>query len=142
MVQSVRYEKSCGIIVVNNNKILLLHYPSGHWDFPKGHVDGSETEQETAQRELFEETAIEEFNFIDGFREATQYNYRRSRHLYQKKVVYFLGTTSIDSIQLSSEHQGFGWFAWRDAHQQITFENSKTILHAAERFWNSDACSA
>lgn len=134
MTASIRYEKSCGIIVLNGNNILLLHYPSGHWDFPKGHVDGAETEKETAKRELSEETGITNFKFIQGFREFTQYNYRRQRHLYQKKVVYFLGETQTLEIHLSSEHQGFGWFKWEDAFTQITFDNSKIILKAAENF--------
>ena len=67
MIRAVKYEKSCGIVVLNNNKILLLHYPSGHWDFPKGHVDGNETEQETAVRELVEETAIDDIHLVRGF---------------------------------------------------------------------------
>ena len=135
MIKSVRYEKSCGIIVVNNGKILLLHYPSGHWDFPKGHVDGDETEHETALRELQEETAIDTIDYINGFRHSTSYNYRRGKHLYQKKVVYFLANTHIFDITLSEEHQGYGWFKWEEAKSQITFDNSKTILDAAEKFW-------
>ena len=138
MIKSVRYEKSCGIVVVNNNKILLLHYPSGHWDFPKGHVDGDETEQETALRELEEETAIQAINYIDGFRHTASYNYRRGKHLYQKKVVYFLADTTVSAITLSEEHQGFGWFPWEEAKQQITFDNSKNILDAAQKFWSNE----
>ena len=52
-------EKSCGLVVFNKNKILLLKYSNneeqgegGHWDFPKGHVEPNETEIETALREL------------------------------------------------------------------------------------------
>src|SRR3989344_321242 len=37
---------------------LLLHYPSGHFDFPKGHVEAGETEEMTLRRETDEETGI------------------------------------------------------------------------------------
>lgn len=134
MTRAVRYEKSCGIIIINNGSILLLHYPSGHWDFPKGHVDGDETEEQTASRELFEETSIKDFQFISGFRHSTNYHYRRSKHIYQKKVVYFLATTDQSRVVISEEHQGYGWFGWDQAEDQITFDNSRTILEAAKTF--------
>lgn len=57
------HEKSCGAIVYQihrNIEILLIkHVNSGHWSFPKGHVEGTETEVETAKREIKEETAID-----------------------------------------------------------------------------------
>ena len=58
------HEKSCGAIVYRkshgNTEILLIkHVNSGHWSFPKGHVEGNETELETAQREIKEETGID-----------------------------------------------------------------------------------
>ena len=51
------HEKSCGAIVYRkyhgNTEILLIkHINSGHWSFPKGHVEGDETEEETAKREI------------------------------------------------------------------------------------------
>ena len=44
-------EKSCGAIVYRkfhgNTEILLIrHIKSGYWSFPKGHVEGDETEEE------------------------------------------------------------------------------------------------
>ena len=32
-------ETSCGVVLVNLGSILLLQYPQGHWDLPKGHVE-------------------------------------------------------------------------------------------------------
>ena len=49
-------EKSSGILIFNktNEKYLILHYTSGHYDFAKGHIEGEETEKEAALRELEE----------------------------------------------------------------------------------------
>ena len=134
MARAIKYEKSCGIILINQDKILLLHYPSGHWDFPKGHVDGDEKEEDTAKRELFEETGIKEVIFIDGFRYATSYHYRRGRHIYHKKVVYFLGKTTIEAVTISHEHQGHRWCSWQECKETLTFINSQLILSEAEKF--------
>ncbi len=53
-------ETSCGIVLINYGTILLLQYPQGHWDFPKGHVEESDDDHHaTARRELGEETGID-----------------------------------------------------------------------------------
>ena len=48
-------ETSSGVVLFRkeNDKILflLLHYPSGHWDFVKGKMEEGETPHETAIRE-------------------------------------------------------------------------------------------
>ena len=49
----MQHEKSCGAIVYRkshgNTEILLIkHINSGHWSFPKGHMEAGETEIETA----------------------------------------------------------------------------------------------
>ena len=85
------HEKSCGAIVYRkshgNTEILLIkHVNSGHWSFPKGHVEGNETELETAQREIMEETGIDVI-LDPTFRETVSYSPKKDTN---KVVVYFL----------------------------------------------------
>jgi len=54
--------KKCGIILYNEDTrcyLLVLGMKSQKWGFPKGHMERGETEQETALRELKEETGID-----------------------------------------------------------------------------------
>lgn len=73
----MQHEKSCGAIVYRkshgNTEILLIkHINSGHWSFPKGHMEAGETEIETAIREIKEETSVDVM--IDPtFRETVSY---------------------------------------------------------------------
>lgn len=89
-------KKSCGGIVYRkfhgNTEILLIkHIKSGYWSFPKGHVENSETEEETAKREIKEETGIDVY--IDsGFRETVTYSPRKDA---KKEVVYFVAVQKI-----------------------------------------------
>ena len=92
-------ETSSGVVLFRkeNDKILflLLHYPSGHWDFVKGKMEEGETPHETAIRETQEETGITDVEFLDNFEEWIQYNFQYQGELVQKKVVFFLQTSLL-----------------------------------------------
>ncbi len=131
-------EKSCGILLfrVKDGTILylLLYYPSGHWDLPKGHVEKGESEHETAARELLEETGIADISFIKGFREEISYEYKRTKKLSNKQVVFFLAKTQLEDIKLSHEHKGFKWLPYGPAFNKLTFDNAKNLLKKAKKF--------
>lgn len=131
-------EKSCGIIVFHEDeeerKYLLLHYPSGHWDFPKGHIEEGETEKETAARELLEETGIADIEFVEGFRETIDYIYRQKGELSNKLVVYFLAKTNLQKVKMSHEHKDFTWLPYEAAFNRVTFDNAKNLLKKAKEF--------
>ena len=113
---------------------LLLHYPGGHFDFPKGHVEKDETERETALRELKEETGIEKITWIEGYREKIHYIYRRTENLMSKDVIFFLARTRQKKIKLSFEHKGSVWLPYKEAHEKLTFKTAKDLLKKAEKF--------
>ena len=132
-------EKSCGTIIFRKNEgekleFLLLHYASGHWDFPKGHVENEETEEATAIRELEEETGITKARIIPGFRAGIQYYYKKQKQTVSKEVFFFLLETKEKKVKLSKEHTGFKWLEKEEAMAQITFANSKEILQKALEF--------
>ena len=131
-------EKSCGIVLLNSNKVLLLQHPdtttSGHWDFPKGHIEKGEDEIQTALRELKEETSIDNVKIIGDFNHLISYNLLRGKKTILKEVVFFLGITNQEKVSISSEHQNFVWLEYEDAMKKVTFDNAKKILAKANNF--------
>lgn len=133
MVTYMTYEKSCGAIVYRkhhgNTEILLIkHINSGHWSFPKGHVEQGENEMETALREVREETGID--IMIDpSFRETVTYFPRKDT---QKIVVYFIGKAK--NHEYTPQEEEISEIRWVDighAVQLLTYENDKTIVNRA-----------
>ena len=134
-------EKSAGIVMFRNNssknEFLLLNYPQGHWDFVKGKVEQNETPHETAIRETGEETGITNIEFIDGFEESVEYDFRFKRENIHKKVIFFLAKTDEKNIRLSHEHNDYLWLEYNDALKKTTFENAKNVLTKANEFLSS-----
>ncbi len=131
----MKREKSCGVVVFHRGKdieYLLLHYPSGHWDFPKGHVEEGEEEEDTARRETKEETGLD-VDIIPGFRKRISYFYKH-KELIVKDVIFFLAESRIKEVKLSFEHKGFKWLPFGDAMKLITYKNSKDVLEKANGF--------
>ena len=96
-------EVSAGAIIFrkegNLNYYLLLHYTSGHWEFPKGHIEKGENEIETVKREIAEETGLKDIKIIDGFKERIKYFFKNNYNLEgeEKKkyvgIINFLGAS-------------------------------------------------
>ena len=147
----VTFEKSVGAVIFRQNEMgekefLLLHYPSGHWDFPKGHVEKNETEEETLRREVEEETGIKELEVIKGFRKSVFYFYRakgqerekrlasgRSLNIF-KRVVFYLARTDQKEVEISFEHTNYQWLSPSEALKKITFLAPRKILEKAQNF--------
>ena len=130
-------ERSAGAVVYRNSKhgrLFLLLQNGGRWDFPKGGVEKGESELQTVVREVEEETGVKDLKILPGFRKVIEYFYRRDGKNIHKQVVYVLGTTKEEQVKISFEHQGFGWFPYREAVERASYENSKITLKEAEEF--------
>ena len=121
----MKYEKSCGAIVIEDEKVLLVKHNAGHWDFPKGHVEEGETEFETAIREVKEETNID-IKIEKENRYISEYSPKED---VMKTVIYFLGEKigGEDKPQIE-EVSDVEWVDVNKAVERITHQRSKEIM--------------
>ena len=118
---------------------LLLQYPQGHWDLPKGHVEHIDDNfQSTAARELAEETGIREIEFVPGFETKTEYSFRYKGKRTRKQVYWYLATTDEITVKLSIEHRDYMWLDWSSALDLATHSETKSVISEAKVF--ADAC--
>jgi len=129
-------ETSAGMVLFRkeDSKILflLLHYPSGHWDFIKGKMEDGESTHETAIREAKEETGIIDITFLENFEEWINYDFQYQGELVHKKVVFFLAETKTKEVMISHEHLDFTWMDYNTSMEKTTFDNAKTVLTRAQ----------
>ncbi len=129
-------ETSAGIVLFRkeDSKILflLLHYPSGHWDFVKGKMETGESPHETAVRETGEETGITDIVFLENFEEWIKYDFQYQGELVHKKVVFFLAETKTKEVKISHEHLNYTWMDYNTSMEKTTFDNAKTVLTRAQ----------
>jgi 8-oxo-dGTP pyrophosphatase MutT (NUDIX family) len=127
-------ETSCGVVLVNYGTVLLLQYPQGHWDFPKGHVEeDDEDHHATARRELAEETGIDRIDFVEGFVQKSEYSYRHRGKKKDKQVIWYLAQTDQLTVKLSHEHRGYMWLDWDMAEQQLSHQETQAVLRQARQ---------
>ena len=128
-------ETSCGVVLVNYGTVLLLQYPQGHWDLPKGHVEGDDADRHsTMRRELEEETGIADVALLDGFEQRTEYSFRHKGKRKEKQVYWYIAETDVIEVQLSHEHRGYLWLDWDQALDTITHDETRAVVRAAQRF--------
>lgn len=137
-------EKSAGAIIFRREKdsiyYLLLRYQSqakkglDYWGFPKGHIEGNETEKETVIREVEEETGIKDLSFVNDFRYFINYKFRKEGKPVFKTVTFFIAETFTKEVNVSFEHIGYEWIKYNQAIKELNFPNDIAMLKKANRF--------
>lgn len=117
-------EKSCGTIIFNQNKVLIVKQISGVYGFPKGHILGDESEIETAIRETREEVGIM-VDIIPNFKFSISY---LVRDIGVKEVVYFLAHCDNTNIRIQEDELVSAmWIDVDKVYDILTYDNLKQM---------------
>ena len=114
---------SAGILLFRETpeKSFLLLKSKKRWDVPKGHVERGESEQETALRELREETGIlaDQVTLDPAFRFQVQAQFKAAYlggQFVDKTYVVFMGFLDQPVEIKLTEHDMYQWFPWNPPH--------------------------
>ena len=128
----MKKEKSCGAVVCrkgeNGLEILLIqHKNGGHCAFPKGHVEKKETEEETALREIKEETGLK-VALDTAFRKMVTYSPKPG---VMKDVIYFAAKAKKDGARPQPEEVlELCWKSPEEALEAVTYDTDRQVLQA------------
>ena len=130
------FRKSCGVIPFRLNgskkEYLILLQKGGSWSFPKGHMEAGETEEQTALRELYEETGLHA-ELIPGQKVVSEYAIAPYT---KKQVVLFAGEVTGTVTEQKTEVSCHKWVSAAQLHAYLHPETCAAcadILEGAEQ---------
>ncbi len=136
-------EKSAGAVVIHKGKqieYLLLLYPGlaskhkSYWDFPKGHIEKGESEQDTIIREIKEETGLVGLKIFPEFRKSIKYYFQKEGKTIFKTVAFYLAESKTKNVTISPEHLDYIWLSYRQALDAMKHINAKRVLKRANGY--------
>ena len=126
---------SCGGVVIYRGKILLL-YKNYHnkyegWVLPKGTVEEGEEHEQTALREVKEETGADAT--IIRYIGKSRYTFNTASDLVEKDVYRYLmqGQSYYSKPQKEEFFTDSGFYKYHEAYHLLKYSNEKQILEKA-----------
>ena len=130
------YEHSCGAVVFRQIKgeyrfLLIKNRRSTHWGFPKGHMEKGETREETAIREVLEETGVH-IHIYEGF--CSESEYRIGAKIEKRVEVFLASTEDTQTVIQKEEIEDYIWLRYPEAYEMLKFDNDKEILSSVKEY--------
>lgn len=128
----MKQEHSCGIVPLKKEGteiyvLLIVHKGGRHWGFPKGHKDPGESDLQTAERELKEETGLVVSQWLSKKPYIETYTFYKFHQKIYKKVSYFPAFVEGDLILQLDEIIDSRWILIEKAREYLTFKEAKEI---------------
>jgi len=128
-MRAIRYQAAGGV-VIDADRVLVLRRPGrDEIRLPKGHIEKGEPAQETALREVAEESGYADLCVLaDLGHQTVEFNYK-GNHIIRDEHYYSMCLRSSRRIERETQELQFipVWMGWEEALSNITFK--------AEREW-------
>lgn len=132
--EAVRETTAGGIIFRHNPKtdkleILLIQDARNRWTIPKGHVEPNEEPKQTAEREIREETGLQEMKMYNWLGKVN-FRYRRSHTLVLMTMHIYLvkGEGQTDRLHPEDWLNDIKWFPAMEAVDKIEYEDIGKLM--------------
>ncbi len=130
------YERSCGAVVFRfiaggYRYLLIKNKRSANWGFPKGHIERGETNEQTAIREVLEETGIN-IEILPDF--LIKSDYTIHDRIEKSVVIYLARTNDKQTVIQKEEIEDYVWLDFDKAMKTLRFANDRNVLKSAREY--------
>jgi len=130
--EKIPLNKAGGGLVYNKKKEVLFIFRNGKWDLPKGGIEKGEEIEETAIREVEEETGVDGLKITKKLQKTYHVFIRNGK--YKLKIVHwFEMETDFEGTPLPQEDEGIEKVAWLNPEEiqealKNSYENIKLLF--------------
>jgi 8-oxo-dGTP pyrophosphatase MutT (NUDIX family) len=124
--------KAGGGLVYNSNGEVLFIFRNGKWDLPKGGTEKGEEIEETAMREVEEETGVSGLKIVEKLQKT--YHIFKRNGVYRLKITHWFSMkTNFYGIPKGQLEEGIEQVAWLNSTQikealTNSYENIKLLF--------------
>ena len=145
-IQEVVHETTAGGVIFRHDsqtgklEILLIQDAKDRWTIPKGHVEPNEEPKQTAEREIREETGLQEMKVFNWLGKVS-FRYRRGQTLVLMTMHIYLVQALGDTNKLNPEDwlNDITWFPSSVAIDKIAYDDiGKLILLGMKKIRESN----
>jgi ADP-ribose pyrophosphatase YjhB (NUDIX family) len=144
IIDEVVHETTSGGVVFRRTKegkveILLIQDAKNRWTIPKGHVEEGEEPRQTAEREIREETGLQEMRVMDWLGKVN-FRYRRNHTLVLMTMHIYLveGKGATHKLQGEDWLNDIKWLPSAEAVDKIAYDDiGKLILVGMKKIRNA-----
>jgi ADP-ribose pyrophosphatase YjhB (NUDIX family) len=138
-----RVETSSGGVVFRRTDeqidFLLIRDPYDNWGLPKGHIEGGETPEQTALREVEEETGLRELSMVAQLPTIDWYFRDRGKLVHKFCHFFLVECVAGDPVpQLDEGITACMWHAPEEAIRTISYSNARDVVRAAADWLRQD----
>lgn len=125
-------EISAGGVVMNDKEVLVLRKFRGDWVLPKGRIEKGEELEETALREVREESGLE--CEIDSYIGFVKYNYKKPGGELVHKTVHYYSMLETGGKLKPQREEGFSnstFMPWKKAVKLLRHDSERNMVRQA-----------
>ncbi len=116
----------------NEPKVLVTqHSKHKGWDFPKGHREIYESEEQTAVREVEEETGVKA-EIIERVGETRYFYYEDKEKVFKTVVFFLMKYVGRGEASTAFEVSDMKWLPIDEVEDQLTFKDTKKLWGQAK----------
>ncbi|MEI6169525.1 MAG: NUDIX domain-containing protein [Candidatus Saccharibacteria bacterium] len=112
-------------------EFLLLQDVKGRWSIPKGHVESGETLEQTAIREIGEETGLMDIKIIDKLDKINFFYRMNGKLIFMTTFVFLMESLDLNETVTPEKSEGIvdvSWFDEMAAIRAIEYKATKVLL--------------